>query len=369
MASDPLQSGHLVVCWYDEFTIGRRLRGEAIGFVECIDGVWGTPIRLDSIAGNIRRCPSVSVAPNGDVYLAYFANAATGGCHMYVKTRHDGIWGTTQDATADRLSDNCEFGIVEADPSTGHPHVLFPCRTVTKISKKVNDTTWAVYHNYRNAQGTWQTSVRVSVPRHGKGYGFSWHQQTMAFASDGTAYAAWTEYLPPVTSHGNMYSYYSGEEGTWSAPAWISSDTSATYKDEGPFVAVDQAAGNVCVAWNRTIPSVNTEATEIWWRYSPLGPGSDGGHAQPMAAPLSGIELFPNPAKAGRVMVHYSLPREEPLRVTVLDVSGRAMRTQEVAATGRSGSFTVDATGLNAGVYMVKLESGTTSLTRKLVIH
>jgi hypothetical protein len=98
-------------------------------------------------------------------------------------------------------------------------------------------------------------------------------------------------------------------------------------------------------------------------------PPAFGPQAEPTAISQSGIELFPNPAKAGRVTVQYSLPRAEPLRVTLLDVSGRAVRTQEVSTSDRSGSFSIDASGLRAGVYIVKLESGTGSLTRKFVIH
>jgi hypothetical protein len=56
------------------------------------------------------------------------------------------------------------------------------------------------------------------------------------------------------------------------------------------------------------------------------------------------------------------------MTVTLLDVSGRAVWTQEVAASDR-GSAAIDVSGLNAGVYVVKLESGSASQIRKLVIQ
>jgi hypothetical protein len=306
------------------------------------------------------------VAPNGDVFTAYFANDHnSSGRHIRVKTRHNGVWGATVDVTSGLGLDQCAFPVVEVNPYTGNPHVVFDWFRVTQISKRVLDTTTAVYHTSRNSQGAWQTPGPISVPRHGGGMSVIMHAPTMAFVSDGTAYAAWCEYAW-ATSHGNMYSRYSGEVGTWSAPAWLSSDTSASYKAEFPHVAVDEHAQTVHAAWNRLYPGTGW-ATEIWWRSSSLGSG--GGQAQPTALSQSGIELFPNPAKAGRVTVQYSLPRAEPASVTLLDVSGRAVRTQEVAATSRCGSFNVDASGLNAGVYILKLESGTSSQTRKLVIQ
>ena len=67
--------------------------------------------------------------------------------------------------------------------------------------------------------------------------------------------------------------------------------------------------------------------------------------------------------------VQYSLARAEPVRVTLLDVSGRAVRTREVAATDQGGSFSIDVSGLNAGVYVLKLKSSTSSLTTKMVVE
>ncbi len=369
MASAPGfdQSNHVVVCWYDQFTIGRRLRGEAIGFVECIGGVWGTPIRLDSVTGNIRRCPSVSVAPNGDVFIAYFANASAGGAHIFVKTRHDGVWGTTIDVTPGLGYDKCEFPAIEVNPSTGNPHVVFNWMRVTQISKKVTDTTSAAYHTYRNSQGVWQTPGPISVLRHGGDIGVLMHAPTTAFVGDGTAYAAWCEYSP-TASHGNMYSYYSGEGGTWSTPAWLTSDTSASYADNSPHVAVDELAQTVHAVWDRLYPGMGWD-TEIWSRNSPLGGGSEGGSAEPSAISQPGVELFPNPARAGRVAVQYSLPRAEPLMVTLLDVSGRTVRTQEVSVTDRSGSFSLDVSGLNAGVYVARLVTGDLTVSKSLVVQ
>jgi len=379
VACVPGDQNHVVACWWEAFsTGGRRSKTvEAIGFIECIDGTWGTPIRLDSTTAYMRRCPSIAVAPNGDVFVAYFANDDnSSGLQVYVKMRHNGIWGSTVDVTPGMGSDMCNWPAIEVNPQSANPHIVFRWRKITRISKKVSDTTWAVYHTYRNSQGAWQMPGLISVPRPVGGEGYGKFQPTLAFTGAGAAYASWSEYVTP-TSHGNMYTYCSFEGGPWSAPAWLTSDPSADYEDNSPYFAVDDNAQTVHAVWDRVYPGVGWP-TEIWWSSVPLGDGG-GGMGQSVALPQSGIELFPNPARAGRVAVQYSLTRAEPLRVTLLDVSGRAVRSSALAAeapVGRcgarssgEGSFSIDVSGLHAGVYILQLESGTNSQTRKLVIQ
>jgi hypothetical protein len=362
MASVPNDPSHLVACWARGFTLPRNKSSSAIAFVECVNGVWSTELRLDSAASVSRHFPTIAVAPNGDVFIAYIATDDNpSGRQVYVKTRHDGAWQTTVDVTPG-LSPNWIAGAaVEADPYTGNPHVVFSCRIVKKISKKVSDTTWAVYHTYRNSQGVWQTPELVSVPQHlGYDLAFS-HGATMAFANDGTANAVWSERYP-ATSHGVKYSYCPAEGGTWSSPGWLTSDTSASYQDRSPFVAVDEYGSAVRVVWCRVYSGLHIE---VWGRNGTLSGG--GGMGRLAALPQSGIELFPNPARAGRVTVQYALPHAGQAIVTLLDVSGRAVRTQEVAA-GIRGTFAIDLRALNAGVYVMKLDAGATSLTRKVVL-
>jgi hypothetical protein len=177
--------------------------------------------------------------------------------------------------------------------------------------------------------------------------------------------------------------YSIGQYGDWTAPAWL---TSRYYGEVDYVSAAASAAGDVYAVWIDEVGRYN----QIFGRL--YTPGSFGGQAEPIATPRSGVELFPNPAKAGRVTVQYTLPspcplpvgegsgvRGQGLTVTLLDVSGRAVRRSALAAeapVGRrgvrssgKGSFSIDASGLNAGVYILKLESGTSSQTRKLVIQ
>ena len=360
----PNDPDHVLVCWGDVKQSGGRVKfSYAIGFREYVNGGWTETVRLDPTSSLVRGRPSISAAPNGDVSVAYFGNDDnTSGRQVYVKTRSNGVWGPTVDVTKSFLSRLCDHQAVEANPLTNNPHVVFQGRTVVKIGK-VEDTTWAVYHNYRNSSGVWLTTPEL-IAVSGHGYSNPLSDPTMSFVGDGTAYVAWHGNVPAM-GHGNMYSYYSGEGGTWGNPAWLTSDPSGSYEDRNPFLAVEEPAHTIHVVWSRLYSGV---PREIWWRSSPLGSGFDGGQAEPMATSQSGIELFPNPAKAGRVTVQYSLPRAEAVRVTLLDVSGRAVRTREVAAANRSGAFSIDVSGLNAGVYVARLVAGDLSVSKSLVV-
>jgi len=109
------------------------------------------------------------------------------------------------------------------------------------------------------------------------------------------------------------------------------------------------------------------------WRYRMPAPVIGSGGTQlawvgPMGS-LTGMELSPNPAHAGVVTVHYALPAGGPMKVTLFDISGRAVQTQSCRAVGSSGSLALDLGRLSAGIYVARLQSGDLSLSEKLVIE
>jgi hypothetical protein len=108
---------------------------------------------------------------------------------------------------------------------------------------------------------------------------------------------------------------------------------------------------------------VGSDAIEL------VGPGHGGGQAGFTMALQSSIDLTPNPAKNGRVTLMYALPKAEPFDMTVLDVSGRAVRTQQVSASSRTGTLSIDLGDLNAGVYVVRITGPDLTATRKLVVQ
>jgi hypothetical protein len=273
-----------------------------------------------------------------------------------VKTRHNGVWGEKVNV-APGFTWIGSSHVTEVNPTTNNPHVVFD-GTWTVPNGAGEDTVRAVYHTFRNASGDWLTTPEViSEPRRHNTGGYG---ATMAFDGNGAAHVVWNDSVSS-TSRGIMYSHCSSEGGAWSTPESITS-YSPYYSQ---FIAADEYAHAIHVAWAKLV-SLNYQE-EIWCKSNYLGGG--GSQAEPMALSQSSIELHPNPTKAGRVTVQYSLPRAEPLRVALLDVSGRALRTQEVAASGVKGSVTIDVRGLSSGVYVARLVAGDLSVSKSLVVE
>jgi len=356
VACVPGEPNHVLVCARHGVPGGL---GEVTIFREYVNGGWTQVVRLDSSYPDPGGNAAIAAASNGDVFVAYPGyDEGTTGPQIFVKTRHNGVWGQSVNVTRGFSSIGVRNYAIEVDPITGNPHLVFERQTEVPSGDGL-DTVSAVYHTFRNASGVWLTTPElISEPRQPLFYGFP----TMAFASNGAAHVVWQDTVPPAGS-GIMYSYCASEGGTWSPPEWLTS-----YRPRGgPFIAVEEPAHALHVVWGRTTPG-NTDPTEIWWKSNYQG----GGGAMGWSAALSqsGVDLFPNPAKAGRVTVQYAMPHAGPVTATLLDISGRAVwrSALDVRSSGE-GSFALDASGLNAGVYMLRVESGASDLTRKLVIR
>lgn len=324
---------HVVVAWY----VNSR---DTVGFGECVAGNWGAPQYSHVPSGTAAWSASIAVDPLARFGDAFMSCAVTDDpgiyCPVFVRRRVDGVWQQWEEATA---NENLHFSMpaIEVDPSTGYPHIVCSCSG----TKRVYRTCW------NPELGGWQPLETISDAD------VIYSQMPCVSFSGGSAFVVWAE-QSASSVYGIRYSI--GQYGNWSTPDWVTSG----YSDEYPSVTA-QSNGDVYVVWR------DGRDGQIWGRL--YTPGDGGGEAEPTALSQASIELFPNPAKAGRVTVQYALPHAGPMTATLLDVSGRVVGTQEVAATGQRGSFNVDASGLNRGVYILKLESGATSVTRKLVIE
>jgi len=352
VACVPSEPNHVLVCWRENVTGGSSA---VIRFREYVKGAWTDVVRLDSALG--LRYPSIAVASNGDVFVAYLGrDEGTSVRQIFVKTRTNGVWGERVDV-APGFTGLRWSTVAEVNPITTNPHIVFDRSWVVPYGAG-EDTFDAVYHTYRNASGAWLTTPEViSEPRRYPTGGFD---ATMAFDGNGAAHVVWNDHVT-TASRGIMYSYCSSEGGTWSTPECLT--LYETYLTA--FIAAEEPAHAIHVVWGR---DYNFNCDEIWCKSNYLG-GGGGGMAQPIALSQSGIELSPNPVKAGRVTVHYALPQAGPMTVTLLDVSGRAVRTQEVAASGVRGSVTIDVRGLSSGVYVARLVAGDLGVSKSLVVE
>jgi len=91
-----------------------------------------------------------------------------------------------------------------------------------------------------------------------------------------------------------------------------------------------------------------------------------------MASPSSISELrfaiAPNPTAGGFTTLRYSLPKPGPVTLTVFDVAGRSVFRQSAICNLQS-SMALDLRGLSAGVYLVRLDAGGQSASRKLIVQ
>ncbi|MBI5709560.1 MAG: hypothetical protein HZC42_04535 [Candidatus Eisenbacteria bacterium] len=90
----------------------------------------------------------------------------------------------------------------------------------------------------------------------------------------------------------------------------------------------------------------------------------------PAAVRLALAGFQPNPAPGGALRVGFALPGAEPATLELLDVSGRRIVTREVGTLG-AGNHVLrldDATGLNPGVYWVRLAQAGRRLLAKGIV-
>ena len=95
-------------------------------------------------------------------------------------------------------------------------------------------------------------------------------------------------------------------------------------------------------------------------------PTETGGSEQPSEFGLN--QNYPNPFNP-TTQISYTIPRQSDVRLEVFDMNGRQVATlvnQSISAGTHTVNF--DATDLSSGIYMYRLQAGSTVLTRKLTL-
>ncbi|MFO7650057.1 MAG: T9SS type A sorting domain-containing protein [bacterium] len=169
---------------------------------------------------------------------------------------------------------------------------------------------------------------------------------------------------------GNTQDFYRFEVATG---AWTECETLPAFGSTGKKKRV-KAGGAITATgdWEAPLFALKGNKTVELWRYAigtPLAaaPARSGVMAEKTARAAS-LSLGPNPLASGVATLRYSLPVPGPVRVTVFDVTGRAVAGRSLAL-GRAGTVSVDLRELAAGVYLVKLSSDGFTGTQKLVVE
>jgi hypothetical protein len=135
-----------------------------------------------------------------------------------------------------------------------------------------------------------------------------------------------------------------------------------------------KAGGDITTDWYDTFYALKGNKTLEFWRYvlSAAGPNArtkrEGVMATGVAVGDCPMTIAPNPLASGFAVLRYNLPRPGPVRLSVFDVSGRAVKVQNLVL-GRAGSVSLDLRSLSAGVYLVKVQTNGFSARQKLVVQ
>ena len=125
---------------------------------------------------------------------------------------------------------------------------------------------------------------------------------------------------------------------------------------------IDQVAG-FFVQNAEGAPTENPVVVQKWPKEGAVAEG-------PASAPPARMEIAARPSPArGRTVISYALPRTGDLSLVVYDATGRPVRT--LAEGSRpAGRYTAtwDAREAATGIYFLKLASGGSSISRKIVL-
>ncbi len=162
---------------------------------------------------------------------------------------------------------------------------------------------------------------------------------------------------------------------TPASDSWLEIDSMPTVGTTGKKKRVKYGADIVNYAGCPVFFTLKGNKTFEFWRYGvtaipfAVAPARSG----VMAGPVFGIRqssfaITPNPLAGGYATVRYSLPKAGPAALTVVDIAGRVV-DRRMLVLNRQGNVTADLRSLSAGVYLVRLDAGEFTATRKLVLE
>ncbi|GAB3203847.1 extracellular elastinolytic metalloproteinase [Pontibacter aydingkolensis] len=78
--------------------------------------------------------------------------------------------------------------------------------------------------------------------------------------------------------------------------------------------------------------------------------------------------VYPNPAQS-TVTIAYDLEEAEPVLVTIYNVQGQKVYTEQVNAKAQRGHINVNLNGFSSGMYIIKAKTGTSTSTHKIIVN
>ncbi len=354
MAGGP--SGQLVVTWVESWLSGADTV-RTCGFREYASGQWLPQEMTEAPIPCYRWSPSIAADGSGNVFVAYHGTRtpqSNDSIHVYVNRRIGGLWQAWENVTSSvGFPDTFVMSHIDVDPVTGYPHVVCHSYHVEYPPQGNPQQHYSIWHTYRGAGG-W--AVPESITKQ-----IVWQlAPSMVFAANGTAHVIWQE------PRGIGYSSRDPQTGLWGTPTRIAGDGSVWYF--GASLTMGPGSTLYGVWTHNDLRQGVQFPYQIWGSSSS---GNFGGQSAGAVEPYRGLALdvTPNPASRG-MAVRYTLPAAGNVSLRLYDVGGKLVKTVD-CGYAQSGNNAVSLTGLGLarGAYILKLESGATSLTRKLVIE
>jgi N-acetylneuraminic acid mutarotase len=215
--------------------------------------------------------------------------------------------------------------------------------------------------------GTWDPRQRTGLPLYVK-YGTRLRRKK---SKDGGS-AGWFDDHILALKGGNTQEFYCYVP---EADTWLQLDTIPAYGTTGRRKRVKHGGDLVAYAPGRTFYALKGNKTNEFWRFRLSEEGGEmsvpSGRSNVMSGPAPDrtprLAISSNPASGEQVIIRYSLRQNGPASIMLVDVTGRVMYRQS-SLQGTAGSISVPLSNLSPGIYLVRLEAGSQSATRKLVV-
>lgn len=160
------EPGHLYLVWGQNSTIWFSESNDA-------GATWSAAYQVNDVSTDSRCCPSIAVAPDGSVHVAWDDSRNGNGSDNIYYSRRDpaGVWGANVRVDDDTFrADNLDLTVDDA----GNAYLIW---------QDVRNGDWDIYYSYRAVGGTWvpnkkvddavlssQTQPRIAVDKQGRLY-------------------------------------------------------------------------------------------------------------------------------------------------------------------------------------------------------
>ncbi len=260
------------------------------------------------------------------------------------------------------------------------------------IDTTVTPNKWSVYDVYKASGGTWTPKKVRDLPTHENwffGVGASTLNQTgieleTSLSQDGKSVAfKWVEDARGVTFKDSMcvpdiyLSIWNSTNGSWTTPENITNSPTEidyithiapVFENNGTVYLMRTMEASNNAGFDPLKPNESNVAVIYFAKYKALHTTGVGREPETVVGSYALSQNFPNPFNPS-TQINFTLPVSGQASLKVYTMLGQEVTTL-LSGFKQAGSYfiTFDASKLSSGVYFYKLESGSFSSTKKMVL-